>query len=232
MMMNLGDNDAFALWEWDHDTQQWLVSMYWSSGALVIADQNGNGQLDIPEEYLRYDSKSAYQIYMFEDVLDWSPCGTPSYEPNYWNDGDYVQNNNNCYNYSNNKQTDSFAQPGRTVGQECAYPEFPDCMTCDDIHANAVADGLEPIAAGVSCPYDKTKIFLAVNPYTDYHWWRHDDNGMWSHKMGYYPATNLDLSDNSISDPETADRGGYTDICGNFCVSSDITQGWGHEAIY
>src|SRR5262249_25721820 len=36
----------------------------------------------------------------------------PLYEPAWWNDGGQRQFNNNCYNYSTNYRTDTFAQPG------------------------------------------------------------------------------------------------------------------------
>ena len=54
---------------------------------------------------------------------------------------------------------------------------------------------------------------------------------MWTHKPGGTPATNLDNSGNPISNPETADRGGYTDFCGYLCSCSDSTEGNGHENI-
>ena len=41
----------------------------------------------------------------------------------------------------------------------------------------------------------------------------------------------LDNSGNPISNPETADRGGYTDFCGYLCSCSSSTEGNGHENI-
>ncbi|MEQ8214119.1 MAG: hypothetical protein ABRQ35_09505, partial [Smithellaceae bacterium] len=46
----------------------------------------------------------------------WGCCNIPPYSPAFWNDGGTVQLNNNCYNYGNNKRTDTFAQPGRRSG--------------------------------------------------------------------------------------------------------------------
>src|SRR5689334_1218391 len=37
----------------------------------------------------------------------------PRYEPNIWNNDPNIRRNNNCYNYANNKITNTFAQPGR-----------------------------------------------------------------------------------------------------------------------
>jgi hypothetical protein len=39
----------------------------------------------------------------------------------------------------------------------------------------------------------------------DYHWYRQDKDGMWSHKPGHSEATNLDGSGNEIYDPRACD---------------------------
>lgn len=44
------------------------------------------------------------------------------------------------------------------------------------------------------------------NTLIDYHWYRKDNNGSWSHKPGHSPVTNVDASGNLISDPKSADR--------------------------
>lgn len=38
----------------------------------------------------------------------------------------------------------------------------------------------------------------------DFHWYRLDDNGLWSQKPGHGPATNKDGLGNLISDPRKA----------------------------
>ena len=45
----------------------------------------------------------------------------------------------------------------------------------------------------------------------DYHWYRQDAGGKWSHKPGGKKATDKDQSGNEITDPETADRGKVDD---------------------
>lgn len=152
-------------------------------------------------------------------------CSLPSYTPAFWNDGGQVQWNNNCYNYSNNKRTDTFAQPGRAAGAMYG------ALTCAAVGPAAVADGLDPVAAGVDCSSKKCKLALVVDPGWDYHWYRLDDNGMWTHKPGATQATNLDNSGDPINNPETADRGGYTDFCGYYCSCSSSTEGNGREDI-
>jgi hypothetical protein len=167
-------------------------------------------------------------------VLAGCVCSVPSYTPSYWNDSGTIQYGNNCYNYSNNVRTDTFAQPGRRAGP----PSYPyGAIDCANVGPAAVADGLEALPASGKC--DKwwvfwkrhTKLALVIAPGWDYHWYRLGPDGMWTHKPGGTPATNLDNSGNPISNPETADRGSYTVFCGYYCSCSDKVEGAGHENI-
>jgi len=158
-----------------------------------------------------------------------SCCKLPSFHPSYWNDGGTIQYGNNCYNYGNNKETGTFAQPGKRSG------DYPNPMACADVYAAAISDGLEALPASGACSNDQDKVALFVDPGTDYHWYRLDKNNMWTHKPGGTQATNLDNSGNPITNPETADRCGgwlcYTDFCGYLCSCSSNVEGSGHENI-
>ena len=55
----------------------------------------------------------------------------------------------------------------------------------------------------------------------DYHWYRLDNNGTWSHKPGQTGATDLDDANRPITDPRTADTGVYKFVC--FMVISQNT---------
>jgi hypothetical protein len=144
--------------------------------------------------------------------------GKPKYEPDRWNNpystGDYGhQYCNNCYNYACNKATDNFAQPGYAAGAEY------NMINCADVSAGAIADGLvarpNRTPAAENCCHT---VALVMWPDNDYHWYRLDVNGMWSHKPGGTAATSLDNSNNPIMNPETANRGNYTVFCGYFTV--------------
>ena len=165
----------------------------------------------------------------FAIVVAVACCDKPTYTPGFWNDASTVQYGNNCYNYGNNVRTDTFAQPGRASTGTAAS------MSCTDVYAAALADGLEALPSSGVCPGGQDKVALVVDPGTDYHWYRQDSDGMWTHKPGQTQATNLDNSGNPISNPETADRCGsflcYTDFCGYMCSCSDDTEGGGHETI-
>ncbi len=156
-------------------------------------------------------------------------CKTPNYSPEYWNEEPAVQSNNNCYNYGNNKRTDTYAQPGRRSGAEYG------ALTCISVRTAAVADGIEVAPSSNYCPHDKDLLALVVDEDFDYHWYRRDTNGMWSHKPGRGMATNLDEVGATISNPETAERCGdylcYSHFCGYFCSCSSDKEGRGCEKI-
>jgi hypothetical protein len=132
----------------------------------------------------------------------------PLYEPAWWNDGGSKQWNNNCYNYSTNYRSDTFAQPGLAAGAEYAS------LTCPDVLAGAIADDLiNAPKANNRCPKEGHLVALVVAPGSDFHWYRKGRTGYWSHKPGGTQATNRDNSGHLISDPRTADRGYYVDFC-------------------
>lgn len=139
----------------------------------------------------------------------------PIYEPEWWNDGGLKQLNNNCYNYSTNYRSDTFAQPGRPEG---IIVTGPACV-CAFVTLAAVADSL--IAAPVAnnkCPSQGHLVALVLAPGFDFHWYRKGPDGLWSHKVGPALVTNLDNSGRLITDPRTADRGPYKDFCGFMIV--------------
>jgi hypothetical protein len=162
---------------------------------------------------------------LIEAAAKWVEKCIPEYEPSAWNDGDGIQLNNNCYNYGCDIQTNTYAQPGRAHGLTVSQSDLDDCTA---VHNGAVADGLKPVDCdqGCGCEECQHQVALVLSPGWDYHWYRKDRDGRWSHKMAWTPATNLDNSDNIITDPRTADRGSYTIFCGCFCVNkSKVTIG-------
>ena len=141
----------------------------------------------------------------------------PVYNPAIWNTPS-VQPNNNCYNYANNRITNTFAQPGRATGHMYT------ALTCPAVTAAAHSDGLvnspnftAPLAAGHGW-----YVALVIWPGQDYHWYRQDKVGCWSHKPGSTPARNTDNSGHAISDPKTANRGPYTQFCTYMITKSTV----------
>jgi hypothetical protein len=152
---------------------------------------------------------------LIKAAAKWVDKCLPEYQPSAWNDGNGIQLKNNCYNYGCDIQTGTFAQPGRAHGKQATQ------MACNKVVIAAAADGLVHVSTedGCGCSECHHVVALVVWPDHDYHWYRRDKDGKWSHKMAHTPATNLDNSNNIITDPKIADRGTYTHFCGYFCVN-------------
>jgi hypothetical protein len=140
----------------------------------------------------------------------------PPYEPAVWNDGAIIQLGNNCYDYCWNHQSgvmDNKTQPGASQGQE---PEPDDPYEGDNVVEMAQLDGLlEEQGEG------QWRVALVIDPDeddSDYHWYREDDGGGWSHKPGHDTVRNTDEAGAVIADPEAADRGDYTEWVGYYYV--------------
>ncbi|XP_028512633.1 insoluble matrix shell protein 1 [Exaiptasia diaphana] len=101
--------------------------------------------------------------------------------------------------------------PGLGSGQEWTAP-----LTAAGIRAAAVRDGLietDPPQGGgipqIPPQYAETRhlVALVVDPDPnngDFHWYRLDNNGRWSHKPGLTPIINYDGNGNVIDDPRQA----------------------------
>jgi hypothetical protein len=139
------------------------------------------------------------------------PCNAPDaprYNPALWNNPP-VQGSNNCYNYANNQATNTFAQPGCATGDPYTSP------SCDGVIPAARSDGLVP-CPNFAAPLVADRgwyVALVIWPGQDYHWYRQDNTGCWSHKPGKTAAANTDNSGHLITDPRTCDRGPYTVFC-------------------
>ena len=142
----------------------------------------------------------------------------PAYNPAQWNTPQ-VQPHNNCYNYANNQITNTFAQPGRATGHMYTQTQ------CPNVQPAAQSDGLKPSPnfSGRLAPGQGWYVALVMWPNVDYHWYRQDKVGCWSHKPGQTAARNVDNSGNAISDPRTCNRGNYTQFC-----TYMITGKWVH----
>ncbi|XP_068755032.1 uncharacterized protein [Montipora capricornis] len=115
-----------------------------------------------------------------------------------------VQPYNNCYNYANDKITNSFAQPGKASGKPITE------LTVAQVLAAVESDGWlkmdvppeAPCPAAPEQPNCLVALFVAVD--TDFHCMRLDNNKLWSQKLGSTAATNKDGAGKDISDPRKA----------------------------
>jgi hypothetical protein len=137
-------------------------------------------------------------------------------DPKKWHEG--TDKYNNCYNYANDLPTDTFAQPGRSDGKE-----VEGLFDCTNVGDAAESDGLVRVGNRVSDLKNVLTegqghyVALVIDPVgDDYHWYRRDKRGYWSHKPGEQPFRLFDESAYRIQDPESCNRGPYDIFCGYF----------------
>ena len=197
----------------DRELERWLLS---TAGDSINAEVRNHvsGSLDSPIDL---------EATLLGDVSASTchPCAAadaPVYNPGMWNTTT-VQPHNNCYNYANNQITGTFAQPGRASG----HP-ITSLANCSSPSASAVSDGLH-VVPNFSAPLGPGSgwyVALVVWPGNDFHWYRQDKVGCWSHKPGSTPVRNVDNAGKAISDPTTANRGPYTLFCSYLVTKAGI----------
>lgn len=126
------------------------------------------------------------------------------------------QANNNCYNYSTNIASNSFAQPGRMHGLFLTSPPTgPQVVKGAEMDGlvNLGGTGLEDLAKRKTevDTYAGHFVALLISPPDssvgwggDYHWVRCDNNSTldtWSQKDGGDQVTNFDFAGYPITDP-------------------------------
>ena len=183
-----------------------------------------------------YTNKSEYFTNLNKEKCN----KTPVYNPSKWTDDFFVQNSHNCYAYAlddidkNRRNVCKKIYPVKNTcvslrprpGTQAKFKlPFTERMTCEGLERSILEDNKDiyKLNSGEekckSCYY---KIAFAVQPQRTYHFYRQDSDGTWSHKDAGMKPTQLDASNNKISDPKDADRkykhANYKDFCGYLCV--------------
>ncbi|KAL0489480.1 insoluble matrix shell protein [Acrasis kona] len=117
------------------------------------------------------------------------PDNVTPYSPGKWNDNSYIKRFNNCYNYATDIRTDTFARPGKGSGKEF------DKINCESVWHAAIKDGLKPLEKMCPSKEQPSKghyVSLVIWPDYDFHWFRKDAEGYWSHKPGQSDVINHD----------------------------------------
>ena len=156
----------------------------------------------------------------------------PKYEPTRWNNNTKIRENHNCYSYAFNdihsKRTGK-AQPGYYAN----YPPINSSeYNCDAIYKRIKKDNPSVYRTKFDSKcgkgFYKSFFALSLGANTDYHFYRQDKNGYWSHKPGRTNATNLDASKHIIINPKLANRDyshlNYSTPCAYFCVHPGMTK--------
>lgn len=155
----------------------------------------------------------------------------------------YLRESHNCYSYLLNLKSQEAqelcqkeyknlnycrrSQPGYAAGFSPLYKKD---LNCPEVMKRTLADNpnIKRATFTQKCPADTYKGALVVDPGNDYHYYRQNDDGYWSHKPGYKPSTMIDASGNKITNPELANRNygrlNYSQFCGHFCVPRQPTQ--------
>ena len=168
----------------------------------------------------------------------------PMYQPELYNSNPNVYKSHNCYSYSmnvidpklvnkckrnSNKNTcrQSFHQPGALHGDRFTL-NTEARRTCPIVEKLMIADvpAITKTSFYQSCPNRMSKIALVVDPGEDYHYYRQDADGLWSHKDGSNKVKRYDAMKKTIVNPKYAARDytvqgsdlNYEDFCGFYCV--------------
>jgi hypothetical protein len=160
-----------------------------------------------------------------------------------YNEDTYIRESHNCYSYLLNLKSEAAknlcvkelkyneicrrSQPGYVAG----YPSLKvKDFNCPEIVKRTLADNksIKKSTFEKRCPADSYKGAVVVAPGRDYHYYRLNDEGYWTHKPGYKPSTAYDAKNNLITNPEKAARDygslNYRDFCGYICVPRDPSQ--------
>jgi hypothetical protein len=190
-----------------------VASVYSDSAVPLVSFSNharSNANLVVPTDAAKVAALQLSPATPLNGLMPTSGS-EPQYSPRDWNNP-FIGPGNNCYAYACDDASDlrmsdcDFPQPGSTAGElPCDRSDF----TVDLVRRRAIADGLAPVPQGreEGAPPDGFyKVALFIDPGKDYHWYRQDDDGSWSHKLGDGPVLNVDGDGRPITDPRTASQ--------------------------
>ena len=157
----------------------------------------------------------------------------PKYDDKKWNDNLKIKKTHNCYAYVLDIIKESLTkkpQPGYYSGY--SYLTDDDIRTCDKMFGRIKSDNesMFKINFRDKCPDGYRKGYLAVDDgkNTDYHFYRLDSDGSWSHKPGSTPAIQSNSDGKIITAPHSATRKSsshnYNKSCGYFCFDPKKTN--------
>lgn len=135
----------------------------------------------------------------------------------------------NCYSYALNQPDYFWSVPGhgRIKAPNWQFHEafntffksYSIRQVRQALQEGAERDGLIPTDEPTSQQgYYLTALVFAPDNSTDFHWYRQDAGGLWSHKNGWQSVTNTDDDGVLIIDPRRAARRDYPHFAGFFLV--------------
>ena len=139
-------------------------------------------------------------------------CSGPLWEPKLWNNLNDIPHlkKTNCYEYAFNyiSHSEEKLQPG-----ELSSGKFKD-YSCESIIRKMKEDYSDVkdsyFREKLDCTRYKIALVIDTND-NDYHFYRQDTNGLWSHKTCTNDVSRLDANGDIIINPEYCDRD-YTTV--------------------
>ena len=165
------------------------------------------GQMSLfPKEYPNYG-------------LDTPPEGLSEmeYSPDFWNTFS-MQRSNNCYSYAINR-------PYISVDHPLVF-NTPSGLSCSRVNNILENSNIKKIDPSGNCPAGYHKISLFIDPGKDFHFYRQEKNGLWTHKRGTRNIESVDSDGLQITNPEEASRSykssnsNYSEHCGVYCAKN------------
>lgn len=164
----------------------------------------------------------------------------PKYEPNKWNKNPYILFSHNCYAYAlnliDNKIINKCKKKIKNIkkkeGDICGrYKPQPGLFFYKKIkrrkninyEKRILKDNpyIKKIKSNTKLNKKYYKIALFVTKDKYYHFYRQDNNKLWSHKPGWDKVTNLDNNKKKIKNPLKCDRGKHKKLIGFYKVPID-----------
>jgi hypothetical protein len=137
-----------------------------------------------------------------------------------------------CDNSADPRCEPRFHQPGGTKGLSkiLRSAKGRTCKTVEYLMRQDVPE-IFPTTFEAKCPAGFSKIAKGVHNKEDYHFYREDDDGWWSHKDGGNKVKRFDAEGKPIWNPQTAARDyrpkgsflNYNNFCGFYCVPRNKT---------
>ena len=168
-----------------------------------------------------------------DDKLSPMSGSEPKYNPSKWNDNFNIKNSHNCYAYVLNR----YAHKMKNKPQPGYYSNYPSLKfsdyNCQSFYLRLKKDipSLYLISFNKKCKKGFYKGFIAIDTKDedqDYHFYRQDSNGYWSHKPGRENVINYDSDKQPIKNPMKANRKytnfNYSTPCFFFCINNKLSS--------
>lgn len=127
----------------------------------------------------------------------------------------------NCYDWAmQNPEVDGkTSQPGIKIGLPKLKKEH---LTCSNVSQRVIFDtDAKPTTVDGRCPNGYRRVDLVVDPGVDYHFYRQEKDGSWTHKRGKTYVYDTDADGNKIKEPFKSNMN-YGKLnykpCMSFCV--------------